>query len=45
MSRLVSEAFNAINNLKELASLPKEDFLKNKHFVASAKFMTYSKDR
>jgi len=38
VSKLVSEAFNAINNLKELVRMPKENFLKNKHFVASAKY-------
>jgi uncharacterized protein YutE (UPF0331/DUF86 family) len=32
------EAETSIQNLNELSSLPEEEFLKNKHYVASAKY-------
>jgi len=38
ITRLSSEIFNAIKRLKELAELPKDDFLTNPHLVASAKY-------
>lgn len=36
--RLSSELFNALGRLKELADLQKEEFLKDAHRVASAKY-------
>ena len=34
----MSEALNALQSLKELSELPEEEFLSNKHYVASAKY-------
>jgi uncharacterized protein YutE (UPF0331/DUF86 family) len=36
--RVSSELLNALDKLKELANLPKEDFLRDTHKVASAKY-------
>jgi len=38
ISKLVSEIFNALNRLKELADLHKKDFVENTHMIASAKY-------
>jgi len=38
ITKLSSELFNALRRLKELADLPKDEFLSNPHFVASAKY-------
>ena len=38
ISKLASEVFNALNSLEELSNLQKDDFLGNKHIVASAKY-------
>jgi len=32
------EAENSLQNLNELSNLPEEEFLKNKHYIASAKY-------
>ncbi len=36
--KLMSEAFDALGNLKELSEIPEEEFLSNKHYIASAKY-------
>jgi len=36
--KLVSEAEKALQNLRELSSFSEEDFLKNKHYISSAKY-------
>jgi len=38
VTRLMSEATNALEALYELSSIPKGEFLKNKHYVSSAKY-------
>ncbi|WP_232462029.1 type VII toxin-antitoxin system HepT family RNase toxin [Thermococcus siculi] len=38
MTRLMAEAQNALQNIHELAGLDEEEFLKNKHYVSSAKY-------
>ncbi len=38
ITKLSSELFNALRRLKELADLPKDEFLSNPHFIASAKY-------
>lgn len=38
ITKLMLEAETSIQNLNELSSLPEEEFLKNKHYVASAKY-------
>ncbi len=38
VTKLSSELFNAFERLKELATLPKDDFLSNPYFIASAKY-------
>lgn len=37
ITKLSSELFNALRRSKELADLPKDEFLSNPHFIASAK--------
>lgn len=38
ITKLSSELFNALRRLKELADLPKDEFLSNPHFIGSAKY-------
>ncbi|MBS7249117.1 MAG: DUF86 domain-containing protein [Candidatus Freyarchaeota archaeon] len=38
ITKLSSEIFNGIRRLKELAEVPKDDFLTNVHLIASAKY-------
>ncbi|MEX2751948.1 MAG: DUF86 domain-containing protein [Candidatus Freyarchaeota archaeon] len=38
ITKLSSEIFNSIRRLKELAGVPKDDFLTNVHLIASAKY-------
>ena len=38
VTRLMSEVANALEVLYELSSLAKEEFLKNKHYISSAKY-------
>jgi uncharacterized protein YutE (UPF0331/DUF86 family) len=38
ITKLSSELLNALRRLKELADLPKEEFLSNPHFIGSAKY-------
>ncbi|WP_157868117.1 type VII toxin-antitoxin system HepT family RNase toxin [Pyrococcus abyssi] len=38
ITRLMSEAENALQSLYELGNLDVEEFLKNKHYVSSAKY-------
>lgn len=38
VTRLMLEAEKSIQNLKELSSIPEGEFLKNKHYIASAKY-------
>mgnify|MGYP000274077582 CR=1 FL=1 len=38
ITKLSSEIFNALERLRELANLSKEEFIENPHMVASAKY-------
>ncbi|WP_290724274.1 DUF86 domain-containing protein [Archaeoglobus sp.] len=38
ITKLSSELFNALRMLRELSELPKDEFLSNPHYVASAKY-------
>ncbi|WP_042701861.1 type VII toxin-antitoxin system HepT family RNase toxin [Thermococcus sp. PK] len=38
ITKLMLEAENSLQNLNELSNLPEEEFLKNKHYIASAKY-------
>lgn len=38
ITKLSSEVFDALARLRELSDLPKDDFLTDTHFVASAKY-------